>query len=424
MPPSRRRQRVSRSASPSSSSSSSSSSDEAAPCRRPHQRRRSCRGHQSLSELAKDICLFRKRVLFITGAGISVASGVRPFRGSSGVWTSTIWTNATRDAFRKDPLKWYNDFWLPNLSLPKNAQPNAAHQALHDILQRYPSTLSMITQNVDGLHLPSQNLIEAHGRLGLFKCMPEDDSDTDSEDDDDDERLVHLGHRRKRRLAMKKQACPYQQQESLTVNQVEPVSIRKTLASGRGSISEPPQCPSCRNPLAPQALLFDEGYHSHDFYQFQQMEEWLAEAEAIVFVGTSFAVRLPEIALEHARAKTIPVYNFNTQDMLEATARLNATNIRGPSETLLPQLLQEIKELEITLGIFPVAVMSEQPVQDQSSSPPLQPRRSSNKVVNNNNNHNPDTSAISASTAGGGVVAVAPGGRSTARTLGAIRVKS
>lgn len=340
MAPTRRRQRVSRSSSPQEEP--------------PSQRRRSSRGNHSLSELAKDICLYRKRVLFITGAGISVASGVRPFRGSSGVWTTTIWTNATRDAFRKDPLKWYNEFWLPNLSLPQNAQPNAGHYALDEILQRYPSTLSAITQNVDGLHPSSNNvrLIEAHGRLGLFKCMPDEDSDTDSDDDDDDERLVHLGHRRKRRLAMK-QACPYQQQESLRVDQIVPEKIRDTLERGRGTISEPPKCPACNNALAPQALLFDEGYHSHDFYRFQQMEEWLAEAQVIVFVGTSFAVRLPEIALEHARAEKIPVYNFNTQDMLEATVRLNATNVKGPSEELLPRLLEEIKDLEVTLGIIP-----------------------------------------------------------------------
>jgi len=345
MAPSRRRPRVSRSASP--------SNDDVL---RPHQRRKSSRGNHSLSELAKDICLFRKRVLFITGAGISVASGVRPFRGSSGVWTTTIWTNATRDAFRKDPLKWYNDFWLPNLSLPQNVQSNAAHEALHKVLQRYPTTLSVITQNVDGLHPPSNRLIEAHGRIGLFKCMPDEDSDTDSDDDDDDERLVHLGHRRKRRLAMKKQACLYQQKESLNVHQVEPARVRDVLDTGRGSISEPPKCPSCNNALAPQALLFDEGYHSHDFYQFQKMEEWLAKAEVIVFVGTSFAVRLPEIALEHARAEHIPVYNFNTQDMLEATVRLNATNVKGPSEELLPRLLLEIQELETTLGIIPPGV--------------------------------------------------------------------
>jgi NAD-dependent SIR2 family protein deacetylase len=307
-----------------------------------------------LTELAKDICLYRKRVVFITGAGISVASGVRPFRGSSGVWTQHIWTTATREAFRKDPLEWYNDFWLPCLTLPQNAKPNASHHALTELLNTYPN-LKMITQNVDGLQESSSphQIIEAHGRLGLYKCLPEEDSDTDSDSDDDDERLVHLGHRRKRRLATKKVTCPYQQHESLTIDQVEPAAIRPTLASSlpERRLTEAPKCPSCRNFLAPQALLFDEGYHSHDFYQFQTMEEWLAKAEVIVFCGTSFAVRLPEITLEHARARGIPVYNFNTQDFLESTVRLNATNVTGPSEESLPRLWQACQDLQAPLPL-------------------------------------------------------------------------
>jgi NAD-dependent deacetylase len=332
-----------------SSSNSDSSVDDGPPRSR---RRRSSRGNSSLTELAKEICLYQKRVVFITGAGISVASGVRPFRGSSGVWTQHIWTTATREAFRKNPLEWYNEFWLPCLSLPENAKPNQGHGALSELLARYPKTVRMITQNVDGLHPPSQqSMIEAHGRLGLFKCMPSDDSDTDSDSDDDDDRLVHLGHRRKQRLAMKKKACPYQQKESLTVDQVEPSKVRKSLQRGDGRLTEAPKCPSCRNCIAPQALLFDEGYHSHDFYQFQRMEQWMAEAEVIVFVGTSFAVRLPEIALEHARAEAIPVYNFNTQDMLDSTVRLNATNVTGPSEETLPLLYQACQELQARLDV-------------------------------------------------------------------------
>ena len=308
-------------------------------------RRRSARGQSSLSELAKDIRLYRRRVLFITGAGMSVASGVRPFRGKGGVWTQHIWQTGTREAFRKDPLEWYNEFWLPCLTLPKNAGPNIGHFALAEVLRAHPNT-KMITQNVDGFSPPSNQTIEAHGRLGLYKCIPAEDSDTDSDSDDDDDRLVHLGHRRKRRLAAKKKnKCPFQLQESLDVDQIEPAATRDSLKAGR-AVKEAPKCPSCSNPMAPQALLFDEGYHSHDFYQFQKMEKWLAEAEVIVFVGTSFQVRLPEIALEHARAKGIPVYNFNPSDMLEPTAILNATNISGKSEETLPLLLEACANCE------------------------------------------------------------------------------
>jgi NAD-dependent SIR2 family protein deacetylase len=265
---------------------------------------------------------------------------------------------------------------------PKPARPtqhppraNAGHVALAEILEENPN-IRMITQNVDGLHPPSNRLIEAHGRLGLYKCLPAEDSDTDSDSDDDDEREVHLGHRRKRRTT--RSGCPYQRAKSLTVSQLVPTRTRDALlkvsdpslasssSSGTASSAAPPsvqtndpsqqpaggiqlqytpKCPYCGNPVAPQALLFDEGYHAHDFYQFRRMEEWIAKAEVIVFCGTSFSgVTLTEVALEHAREQQLPVYNFNTQDFLESTIRLNAENISGPSEETLPMLREACRE--------------------------------------------------------------------------------
>ena len=315
-------------------------------------RRRSSRGNSSLSELAGHIVIHRKRIVVITGAGVSVASGVRPFRGSTGVWTQVIWSTATREAFRRSPLDWYNQFWLPCLSLPENPKPNPGHLALEQLLLEN-ANIHMITQNVDGLHPPSNRLIEAHGRLGLYKCLPEEDSDTDSDSDDDDERPVHLGHRRKHRT-MKQHICRYQKSDSLTVDQLEPFHAREALhssglkADGSRRLKQAPKCPSCGNCVAPQALLFDEGYHSHDFYQFQKMEDWLAHAEVLVFVGTSFAVTLTEVALAHAREYSLPVYNFNTQDFLESNMRLNAANITGPSEETLPLLLGTCRGLAET----------------------------------------------------------------------------
>ena len=311
------------------------------------QRRRSSRGHSCLTELAKEIVTNRKRVVFITGAGISVASGVRPFRGKSNycneaLWTQRIWTTATREIFRKDPLEWYNDFWIPFMTLPVSVKPNAAHLAMNFLLEQSTTTsdsdadadadsddpgrrglrIKMITQNVDGLIPPNPiHSIEAHGRVGLYKCIPDEDSDTDSESDDDDDRLVHLGHRRKwrRRRQLRNEGgenngnndsststntstsndhkqqqrrpsrsnarlCPFQHEKSLSVNQIEPSSIQRDLRDGKGPLPEPPKCPHCTNILAPQALLFDEGYHSHDFYEFQKMEEWLGKSSLLAVV--------------------------------------------------------------------------------------------------------------------------------------------
>jgi hypothetical protein len=78
------------------------------------QRRRSRRITTApiLKELARHIVSSQQPVLFITGAGLSAASGIRTFRGPDGLWSHVVWQKATREEFRKDPLGWYNDFWV------------------------------------------------------------------------------------------------------------------------------------------------------------------------------------------------------------------------------------------------------------------------------------------------------------------------
>jgi hypothetical protein len=77
------------------------------------QQRRSRRNTTAplLQELARHI-VSSKPVVFITGAGLSAASGIRTFRGPDGLWSEVIWKKSTREEFRKDPLVWYNEFWV------------------------------------------------------------------------------------------------------------------------------------------------------------------------------------------------------------------------------------------------------------------------------------------------------------------------
>jgi hypothetical protein len=77
------------------------------------QQRRSRRNTTAplLQELARHI-VSSQPVVFITGAGLSAASGIRTFRGPDGLWSEVIWKKATREEFRKDPLVWYNEFWV------------------------------------------------------------------------------------------------------------------------------------------------------------------------------------------------------------------------------------------------------------------------------------------------------------------------
>lgn len=324
------------------------------PAKRP---RRSARGSSvSIQQLA-DMIVSGKNVVIITGAGLSVASGVRPFRTSSvssavsavaigdhdikngdttkvnprlpreGLWNDVIWTTATREAFRKDPLSWYNDFWMPHFmragctittatgTTYYKPKPNSGHKALQELLRDF-SNCREITQNIDALQPPQEGLIEAHGRLNLYRCCPDSDDSSDSdndkddddamdsdEDSDDSQRKVHLGHRgksrEKRYQHRNADTCPYQFLQSLTPCQIEPASARDVLnmndnvaPNASVKLTEIPTCPACSNAVMPQALLFDEGYHSHSFYQFERAEEWLSRADCLVFLGTSFAVRL------------------------------------------------------------------------------------------------------------------------------------
>jgi hypothetical protein len=64
----------------------------------------------------------------------------------------------------------------------------------------------------------------------------------------------------------------------------------------------------------------------------------------LVFLGTSFAVRLTSVALEHAREHALPVYNFNLEDLLPSTVRLSASNIVGPANETLPALVEACRQ--------------------------------------------------------------------------------
>lgn len=78
---------------------------------RKHRRSRRIGTVPLLRELASHI-VSSKPIVFITGAGLSAASGIQTFRGPDGLWSEVIWKNATREEFRKNPLNWYNEFWV------------------------------------------------------------------------------------------------------------------------------------------------------------------------------------------------------------------------------------------------------------------------------------------------------------------------
>ncbi len=113
------------------------------------------------------------KVAVLTGAGISVESGVPTFRGQGGLWKSYRPEElATPQAFRRNPaLVW--EWYLWRRSIIAKAEPNAGHIALVELERKYTENFLLITQNVDGLHQKagSKRLVELHGNIWRVKCL-------------------------------------------------------------------------------------------------------------------------------------------------------------------------------------------------------------------------------------------------------------
>jgi NAD-dependent deacetylase len=118
-----------------------------------------------------DIAAYQ-HIVVLTGAGISVASGLQAYRGPGGVWTKGGDESlATVEGFERDPAASWSLFG-PLRAAARDAAPNAAHIALAAAETRAPGTMTAITQNIDGLHsrAGSSTVIEVHGRANVSRC--------------------------------------------------------------------------------------------------------------------------------------------------------------------------------------------------------------------------------------------------------------
>jgi NAD-dependent deacetylase len=128
-------------------------------------------GSDPIREAAR-ILAERGNVVVLTGAGISVESGIPSFRGSQGMWAKfDPMEYATLHAFMKTPRKVW-EMLTEMVSVCGGAVPNAAHRGLA-ALEEMGIARAVITQNVDGLHQAagSRRVIEYHGNLEELICV-------------------------------------------------------------------------------------------------------------------------------------------------------------------------------------------------------------------------------------------------------------
>lgn len=222
----------------------------------------------------------------LTGAGISVESGIPDFRSPGGLWSRFDPVEyATLSCFLATPEKSWRLFRALGESMA-SARPNPAHRALA-ALEESGLILGVVTQNIDGLHQAagSRNVLEIHGNGRQLHCV----------------------------------ACERRRP-------MEPI----WLAAG-----PVPRCPSCGGPLKPDIVLFDEPVREMD-----RIVRLLGRCDRLIVAGTSAQVApaalLPDAVL--ARGGSLLEMNLEPTHLSRAGLGFSGAFVGGRLAETLPAL--------------------------------------------------------------------------------------
>jgi NAD-dependent deacetylase len=116
-----------------------------------------------------------RKILILTGAGISRESGLHTFRDPDGIWSQVRLEDvATPEAFERDPVRVHEFYNARRRALLSgDVGPNPAHGALARLEVDWPGEVLLVTQNIDNLHerAGSKNLVHMHGEILSARCQ-------------------------------------------------------------------------------------------------------------------------------------------------------------------------------------------------------------------------------------------------------------
>ena len=237
-------------------------------------------------ELIKNQTKSIKKIVFVTGAGISHESGIPTFRGKEGLWRNyDPMKLATIDAFNDNPKlvwEWYNE-------RRKNifqSQPNLGHNAIAE-LEKYAQVV-VLTQNIDGLHQKagSSKVLELHGSIIRIKCS----------------------------------VCDFNDEIVTEISEI------------------PPMC-KCGNILRPDVVWFGESL-PQDVWQKAIM--FASQCDLMVVVGTSLVVSPANTLPIYAKQNNAILIEINPENT-EMSSEMDLA-IRNSSAITLPEFVSLFKE--------------------------------------------------------------------------------
>ncbi len=240
---------------------------------------------------ARALAATDRGVVSLTGAGVSLASGIPTFRSDDGLWNRYDPVEYGHiEAFKRDPEKvWRMLFDLDEIL--EQARPNAAHRAIAE-LEQLGVVTHVLTQNADGLHqrAGSTHVVELHGSNRTLVCLTCD-------------------HRRTRE------------------------EVRGTLTARTA-----PRCTTCEEVLKPDAVFFGEPLPRQ---ALRDAHDAVERCSTLLVVGTSAEVYPVADLPQLARDAGATIVEVNPEPVLAADHRL-----AGPAEQLLPQLVARIRDTE------------------------------------------------------------------------------
>jgi NAD-dependent deacetylase len=245
-------------------------------------------------DLARSWIASARRIVVLTGAGVSTDSGIPDFRGPQGVWTKNpeAEKQATLQNYIAEP-EVRRRAWQSRLDSPAwTAQPNAGHQALVT-LERRGRLDTLITQNVDGLHQRAgsspDRVVEIHGTIREVVCL----------------------------------SCG------------ERAPMERALARVRAGEADPP-CRTCGGILKSATISFGQSLVESDLARAQ---EAAARCDLLLTVGTTLAVYPVAGVVPVARRAGARIVIVNAEPT--AMDDLAHAVLRGPIGEILPRLLGE-----------------------------------------------------------------------------------
>lgn len=243
-----------------------------------------------------------RRILFITGAGLSADSGLPTYRGLGGLYHDRLTAEGLtieqalsgHTLARRPDITWK---YLAEIEANcRGAQPNAAHRLIA-ALEQEKDAVWVLTQNIDGLHRAagSQRLIEIHGTIHRLRCT----------------------------------ACDH----------------RREVTDFAG-LELPPACPRCGGLLRPDVVLFGEHLSAREIDRLEHLLE--AGLDLVVSIGTTSV--FPYIAgpVMWAAQLGIPTIEINPGDT--EVSRYVDLRLRMRAAEALPELWRRMHPPEPAEG--------------------------------------------------------------------------